>query len=474
VTLTASARRIWLQAPLGFAAGLPLLLSGQTLTAWLATENVSTKAIGAFALVSLPYNLKWLWAPFLDRFALPLLGRRRGWMLLSQVLLGFAIAALGSVDAAHNITALAVCAFVVAFLSASQDIVIDAYRTDVIPADERGRASAMYITGYRIANIVAGTGALLLADHLPWSTVYYILAGMMSLTVVATLTAPEPPELAPPRTLRAAVLLPLGEFFRRRGAVIAIAFVMLYKIGDYAAVHMVTPLLIKVLDFELTEIALLQKFIGLGATIAGAAVGGILADRIGVRRGLLWFGIIQAAANIGYVFLALIGKSYVGLASAIAIDNFCNGLGSAAFVAYLMSLCHHKFSATQYALLTSASTVLARLLTATSGWVIAAIGWAGFFGATIAIAMPAMLLWKWLPYGPGEEPEGAAAAPRQPAPPLYRAIAAVTALGFAGVAAWKFYVGDWKTGIGVTVPALAFAAYAVVSGSSAPLDEDGD
>jgi PAT family beta-lactamase induction signal transducer AmpG len=452
------------QAPLAFSAGLPLLLTGDTLKTWLATEDVGIDTIAAFALVSLPYNFKWLWAPLLDRYPLPLLDRRRGWMLVFQVLLAVTIAALGAVDAPHSLGTLGVLAVAVAFLSASQDILIDAYRTDVVAAAERGRASAVYIGGYRVANIVAGTGALLLAAHIEWRTVYWIMASLMTVGAVATWLAPAPPTTAPPRDLGQAVVRPLAEFLRRRGALVAILFVLFYKIGDYVAGDMMGPFLLRGPGFDLTEIALLRKLVGLGATIAGAALGGILADRVGVRRGLLWFGIAQAVANLGYVLLALTGKSYAGLVAAIAIDNVCNGLGAAAFVAYLMSLCDRRFSATQYALLSSMATVVGRLLSAASGWIISGVGWAGFFAATIVAAAPALLLIRWLP--DGIQPAAAPLGPRA------RAVTGSIGLALAALIAWSFVAGDWRLAIGLIVPALFLSAYALVSGPAR--DDDGD
>jgi len=467
--LTTARRRIGIQGPLGFSSGLPLYLTGGTLAAWLTTEGVSYKAIGAFALVSLPYNLKWLWAPVLDRFQLPFLGRRRGWMILFQVLLAVSIAALGAFDVAANLGTIAVLAIAVAALSASQDVVVDAYRTDLLGKSERGKGTATYVAGYRVAMIVAGWGALMMADFISWRAVYWIEAGLMLVCIVATLLAPTPPAIPPPRTLRDAVLLPLGEFFRRRGALLALLFVMLYKVGDAVAGQMVTPFLLRELEFQLTEIALLQKFLGMGATIVGATVGGVLADRIGIRRALLWFGIAQASANIGYVLLAATGKSYLGLVAAIGIDNLCNGLGTAAFVAFLMSMCHHKFSATQYALLTSASSALGRALNATSGYLIAAIGFVGFFSITIVAAAPALLLLRWLPYAEVDDADREPARPRE-LRPMYRYLATLTSAAFAFASIWKLQAGNWKLAISFLVAALLFGAYAIVSRSQ-PSDD---
>lgn len=467
----AARRRIWIQMPLGFSSGVPLYLTGSTLAAWLATEGVSKNAIALFALVALPYNLKWLWAPVLDRYSLPFLGRRRGWMILAQLCLIATIMALGAADAPANPSTAAVIAIAVAFFSATQDILVDAYRTDLLDKNERGKGGAAYVTGYRIAMILASTGALLMADQMSWRTVYWILAALLTVGMVAAVFAPTLPKMAPPRTLRLSFVEPLSEFFRRRGALVVILFVMLYKLGDFVAMFMVPTMLFQELHFGLTEVALLQKFIGISATIVGAAIGGILVDRIGIRRGLLYFGLAQALANIGYVALAMTGKDYNVLVAAIAIDNICNGLGAAAFVAFLMSMCHKKYSAAQHALLASAMTVVARLITATSGLIIDGVGWAGFFGLTIVVAAPALILWKWLPAAPDDADAAPATAPK-PAKPVYRGIAGGVALFFAGLAAWKFTEGNWKLGIGLIVPTLCFCAYVFVAGGNRDAEPD--
>lgn len=385
------ARRVGIQVPLGFAAGIPLFLTGTTLTAWATDVGVSMVAVGAMALVKLPYNFKFLWAPLLDRFTLPWLGRRRGWMIVMQLALTLAIFAMGTMNPASMMGKLAIIAVAVAALSASQDIVIDAYRTDMLGDHERGRGAAAYVISYRIALIVTGSGALILSDHVSWQVTYWVMAGLMSTGVIATFLAPRSPAIRPPRDLVAAVVLPFREFFSRRNAILALAIVMSYKFGDALAGHLITPFLMKV-GFAKTDIGVLQKALGMAATIAGAAAGGVVADRIGVLRALLIFGVLQTLANVGYAVLAVTGKSYALLVVAVGVDNLCNGLGTAAFVAFLMSLCRRRFSATQYALFTSASSILGRLLGAFSGYVVDGIGWVGFFIVTIVVAIPALVV----------------------------------------------------------------------------------
>jgi PAT family beta-lactamase induction signal transducer AmpG len=392
--VTSRSKRIWIQAPLGFGSGLPILLTGATMTAWLEDVGVSLKVIGFFALIHLPYNLKFLWAPLLDRFPLPWLGRRRGWILLTQLLLLAGIAVTGTVDAATQPTTIAMFALAVSCFSASQDIVVDAYRTDVLREDERGKGSATYVTGYRIAMIAAGGGALVLADVVSWRTTYWVMAALMVVGIVGTLCAAETEASKPPTSMREAVFEPLYDFFRRRNALLVIAIVLLYKVGEYVAGHMIPPFLLG-LDFSKTEVGLVQKTFGLVATIGGCALGGVIADRIGVLKAMIIFGVLQAAANVGYLALALVGKDHTLLVVAIGVDNVCNGCGVAALMAFLMSLCNRRFSATQYALLASASSLTGRLLSATAGYVIAGIGWAGFFALSIVAALPALLLLSW-------------------------------------------------------------------------------
>lgn len=382
--------RVAVQAPLGFSSGLPLLLTGGTLTTWLASEGVSVEAIGAFALVQVPYNLKFAWAPLLDRFAVPGLGRRRGWMLLAQLSLIVGLAALGATDARGSAGTLAVLAVAVAVLSATQDIVVDAFRTDVLRDGERGRGTATYVAGYRVAMIVAGFGALHLAERWGWPAVYLAMAGLMAIGAVTTLLCPEPASGAA-REPRGSLMAPFVELLGRPGVGWLLAFVAVFKLGDGLVSHMIGPFLVD-LGFTLGDIANVEKFLGLSMTIAGAVVGGVFVDRLGVRRGLVVFGAAQMVANAGYAVLAMTGPRMDVFVAAIGLDQLCNGLGTAAFVAFLMSACDRRYSATQYAVLTSASTLLGRLLGAGTGYAVAAVGWAGVFGVTIAVSAPALAL----------------------------------------------------------------------------------
>ncbi|WP_017652007.1 AmpG family muropeptide MFS transporter [Fortiea contorta] len=379
---------------LGFSSGLPLLLIGNTLKAWMTLEKVDLAAIGWFSLASLPYSLKFLWSPFLDRFTLPFLGRRRGWLILMQLALTVAIAFMAFQQPKQALQLLAINAIVIAFFSATQDIAVDAYRTDILDKLEMGAGAAVFILGYRLALLFAGALALILADIMPWSSVYLLMSGTMLLGIFATLFAPEPAGISPPASLADAVILPFGEFFQRRGvisALLILVFITLYKLGDALLSNMTTPFLLQI-GFTKTDIGAIQVGMGLIATIVGALAGGSILSKIGINRSLWLFGILQAVSNFAYLFLAYAGKNYQAMVIAINIEQFCGGLGTAAFVAFLMSLCNQKFSATQYALLSSLMAVSRDLLAAPGGAIAQSTGWPLFFLITILAAIPGLLL----------------------------------------------------------------------------------
>ena len=391
-------RRIFLLLLLGFSSGLPLALTGATLQAWLTVSGVDLTTIGMFALVGQPYTYKFLWAPLMDRFTIPLLGRRRGWLVVTQLGLLATIAWMGTVVPERSPWLLAGLALVVAFLSASQDIVFDAYRTDVLGAQERGAGAAVSVLGYRIAMLVSGGLALILADEwLGWRGTYWLMAALMLVGVAATWAAEEPS--APPRaphTLEQAVREPLGEYFGRDGAWILLALIVLYKLGDAFAGSLSTAFLIRGPGFSLTEVGVVNKWLGVIATIAGALAGGALMARLRLYRSLVLFGVLQAVTNLGYMLLALAGKSYVLMIAAVAAENLCGGMGTAAFVALLMAMCERRHSATQYALL-SALAALGRVYVGPAAGAMAQrLGWPEFFFATFLIALPglAMLVWQ--------------------------------------------------------------------------------
>jgi MFS transporter, PAT family, beta-lactamase induction signal transducer AmpG len=380
-------RRVAVQLPLGFAAGLPYLLSGQTLQTWMAHEKIDLGTVGLMTLVGLPYSLKFLWAPVIDRFALPWLGRRRGWMIVTQLLVAAAILVTGLLP----IRAAAVAAVGLALLSATFDIANDAYRTDVLTEEERASGTAVYVTGYRIGMIAAGALALIIAGVSSWRVAYAVMAALMASTVVATLLAPEGPPSQHPRTLLLAVILPLKDLFLRPGAVWILSLSVLFQVGYRMSQPMTQPFLLD-LGFSLQEIGAVVKGLGLVATIAGGLVAGGLVARLGLWRSLVIFGLAQALSDAAYAMLAVTGKSHVGLVLTITVDNFCTGLATSAFVAFLMAQCNRALSATQYAILTSLSSVSGRVLGVPSGYLAQAIGWPMFFICTLAIGLPAIAL----------------------------------------------------------------------------------
>ena len=378
----------------GFSSGMPLFLTSKTLQAWMTVENVDLSTIGLFSLVGLPYSLKFLWSPFLDRFALPLLGRRRGWLITLQIGLLLAIACMGLQQPKQALQLLVINALVISFLSASQDVVVDAYRADVLKPLEMGIGTAVYVTGYRIALLLAGALALILADIVSWSVVYFSMAGCMVLGILGTLFAQEPEELNPPTSIKEAVILPFGEFFQRQGlfqGFLILLFIVLYKLGDAFVNNMSTSFLLQT-GFTQTDIGTIQGGMGLIATIIGTLAGGALLSQIGINRSLWIFGILQALSNLSYLVLASVGKNYQFLLAAINIENFCAGLGTAAFVAFLMSLCEQRFSATQYALLSSFIAVSRDILVAPAGALAKITGWSFFFVISFFAALPGILL----------------------------------------------------------------------------------
>ncbi|HEX7385952.1 MAG TPA: muropeptide transporter [Castellaniella sp.] len=392
-------RRVAPLLVLGFASGLPLALTSGTLQAWATVENVSLQDIGFLTLAGTAYTLKFLWAPLVDRFAPPWLGRRRGWVFLTQWLLAASIAAMGFFSPGSQLQTIALLAVWVAFLSATQDIAFNAYSTDVLQHDERAAGAALQVMGYRLAMVVSGGLALILADQwLGWGAMYWLMGGLMALASLATLWAPEPAlSVQPPRTLQQAVVEPLREFFARRGAWMVLLLIVLYKLGDAFAGALSTTFLLRGVGFDVTEVGLVNKVFGLAATVVGALAGGTLMTRLGLYRALMLFGVLQAVSNFGYWVLAVTPAHLYSMATVVAVENLCGGLGTAAFVALLMALCQARFSATQFALLSAFSAVgrtyLAGPLTPV---LVAWAGWPAFFVMTIFIAVPGLALLWWM------------------------------------------------------------------------------
>jgi PAT family beta-lactamase induction signal transducer AmpG len=403
-----SDRRVLLILPLGFASGLPLLLTFSTLSAWLATAGVSRAAIGAFALVGTPYAFKFLWSPIIDRLPPPLpLGRRRGWGLTIQIALVAAMLALGSCDPKGDLATMGALALLVAFLSASQDIVIDAWRVEILTSKQQGPGAGMIQTGYRIAMLVSGAGSLMIAARAGWFAAYATMAALLSIGMLVFLLGPEP---APPRPvdrglnggwdairewLETAVVGPFADFTRRPAWLAILIFVVGYKLGEAMAGVMAMPLYVS-LGFSLNEIAAISKLVGFFATVVGALAGGLVAARLGIVRALILCGVLQSAGNLFYVLQAIGGHRLDYLALCVAAENVTGAMAGAVLVAYLSSLCSPAFTATQYALLSSLGAV-GRTLVASSGGLLAdRLGWVRFFLLTTVATVPALLLLVWI------------------------------------------------------------------------------
>ena len=402
-------RRILVAFLMGFSSGLPLLLTIGVLQAWMKEKGVDLTWIGMITLVQLPYTWKFIWAPVLDRFTLPFLGRRRGWLLVAQLCLILSIAALGYSDPVKNVAMMVIAAILVSFFSASQDIVIDAYRREDLADEELGLGSSMYIYGYRLGMLLAGGGGLIMADHMPYSKVYLIMAVCMIPGVLTTLLTPEPKVSAgAPRTMKEAVLNPMVEYFSRNNAVWILVFILLYKVGDTMASAITTPFYLD-LGFSKTDIGAVVKVFGTGATLAGAFLGGVILLRLGINRSLWIFGILQAISTACFAILARIGYSIPALSSVIAFENLSSGMGTAAFVAFMASITNKKFTATQYALLTSLIGVPRTFASAMTGFMAKNIGWESFFIVCTLVAIPGMLL--LLKFAPWNAKTGVVAEP---------------------------------------------------------------
>ncbi|MEX2200983.1 MAG: AmpG family muropeptide MFS transporter [Dongiaceae bacterium] len=401
-------RRMLVILLMGFSSGLPLLLTLSTLSYWLEKNGVDLTTIGLFALVGVPYSFKFVWAPLIDQGRLPLLtrwlGRRRSWALLSQAALIGAILFMGSTDPATDPWWTAFAALLVAFFSASQDIAIDAYRIEILDEHEQGAGAATTQIGYRIGLIVAGAGAIAASDYIGWPAIFMGLAALTGIGMIAVVIAREPkaPEsweriakspLA--AQLKLSVVDPFVEFLTRKGALVILAFVLLYKFGDAIGGTMAYPFYIQ-MGFTGTEIAAISKVLGVIMTLVGVAMGGLMVARFGIFRTLIVGGILQAVTNLLYAWLAGRGHDITALTITIGADNFAGGIGSAAFVAYLSSLCNVAFTGTQYALLSSFMATGRTMLSSGSGWLAETLGWAPFFIATMFLAVPGLLLIWWL------------------------------------------------------------------------------
>ena len=391
-------RRMLICVFTGFASGMPLYLLIQLVPAWLRDSGVSLVEIGLFALVGLPYTWKFLWAPLMDRVKLPL-GLRRGWMLLAQVALIVTIGLLGSVDPLTQTAWVATLAVIIAVLSATQDVAIDAYRRELLPDEELGFGNSVHVQAYRISSLIPGSLSLVLADNLPWSQVFWITAAFMGIGVLLSLGVREPVrETRPATNLRTAVLEPFLEYVHRRGwqsFILALAFMVLYKLGDNMATALSTPFYLD-LGFSKTEIGLVAKNAALWPAIIGGLLGGLLMIRLGINRALWLFGAVQMASILGYAWLASVGPMLWILAAVIGFEYLGVGLGTAAFTAFIARESSKTFAATQFALFTALAALPRSLANATTGAIVEQIGWIAFFFVCTGLAVPGMLLLFWV------------------------------------------------------------------------------
>lgn len=410
-------RRMLICVLTGFSSGMPLFVLQQLVPAWLRAEGVDLATIGLFSIVAFPYTWKFLWSPAMDRFALPWLGRRRGWALLTQLGLLLTLAAFGLTAPERSVGAVAVVAGWVALFSASQDVVLDAYRRELLPDAELGLGNAWFVNAYRLSMLVPGSLALILADHLSWPAVHATVAAFMLVGLLTTLWMPEPQVQAPPRDLRSAVVEPFREFFTRNGprsALMLLAFMLLYKLGDSMALALATPFYLD-LGFTMTEVGTVAKSAALWSSVAGGFLGGALMLRIGIHRALWLFGVVQLVSILGFAALAEIGPDPRWLFAVVSFEYLGVGLGTAAFVAFIARSTDRRYTATQLALLTSLVGVPRTFANATTGFLVESVGYTAFFLLCAVIAVPGMLMLPLVaPWGPDPEPEARPSAARRP------------------------------------------------------------
>jgi len=399
---------------LGFSSGMPLFVLISLVPAWLRSNHVDLATIGLFALVGLPYTWKFVWSPLMDRFKLPFLGRRRGWAVLTQLGLLLSIGVLGQFDPSTSLGPIVWIVFAVALFSASQDIVLDAYRRELLADDELGTGTSFWINAYRLSGLVPGSLALILADHLPWTAVFWITGLFMLVGVITTLTIKEVSDDAlAPRTLREAVLDPFVEFFSRGGLVAGLAilaFLFLYKLGDNMATALATPFYLDI-GYSKTEIGTVAKFAGLWAVIAGATIGGLVMLRLSINRALWLFGFVQMFTILPFVWLSQAGHTLMGLFVVVSGEYLAVGLGSVALTAFMARETSKAFTATQFALFSSLIAVPRTFANASTGFIVEAVGWTQFFVICTIAAIPGMLLLlKVAPWTEKEEKKEAQSA----------------------------------------------------------------
>lgn len=389
-------KRIAVIAMLAFSSGLPLALVGSTLQLMYTAYGFSLLAIGSITLLSLPYTLKFLWAPLMDRFSPSFLGRRRGWVLIAQLVIAVGLLLMGLLNPLHHSQLLFMLAVLVAFGSASQDISFDAYRTDILHADERGLGASVNTIGYRLAMLVSGAFAVALAVKTSWQFSYSLMALLMLLLIAATVWAPSPVKAKPPANLSRAILDPLSDILKRRKAIWIIIFILTYKLCDAFALSLSSVFLVRGVGFSLTTIAGTTKVVGLVASLMGAMAGGLIYKRLGLWRSLFCFGVLQTLSNFTYLYLALSSKIYIVMATAVFTEFFCSGVSAVAFVAFLMALCNHRYTAMQYAIFSALAALAHTVVGPFAGLVARDWGWVNFYILSIVLGLPSLLILIWL------------------------------------------------------------------------------
>ena len=377
---------------MGFSAGVPLLMTISILQAWMKESGIDLSTIGLFGLVGIPYSLKFLWAPFLDRFSLPFLGRRRGWLLVSQILIIVTILGISYIDITSQLTGLVMLCLGLTFLSATQDILIDAYRRENVSEKHLPLASSLYIIGYRVAMAVVGSVGFILSDSISFNLVYLCLSGLMVVGIITTLISDEGDFIIKSRE---SIIEPFIDYFRKNKALIILAFIFIYKIGDMLAFFMSVPYY---LDLEYTKSQIgYMKFIGTWMTLLGSFIGGILLVKYNnIMKGLFYFGILQMVSTFGYVILSWVEPNLILLCSVGSFESFCSGLGTAVFISYIALLTNIKFTGTQYALLSSFVAIPRTIFTSQTGFLVESIGWEYYFIFCTLIAIPGLILIRYL------------------------------------------------------------------------------
>lgn len=386
---------------LGFSSGLPLALTGSTLQAWFTQSGVSLFTIGALSLIGMPYVWKFLWSPVLDRFIPPFLGRRRGWVCLAQISLCLTLFILAEFSPTVMPGLVGFLALLIAFFSASQDIAVDAYRTDLLLSTERGLGTATFVFAYRVAMLVSGGLALVLAENIGWKLTYELMALLIAATTVATFFAPEPVLSTMPTSFKSAIVEPFIDFLKKDHIILILLFIVLYKLGDALGLSLMSNFLLKEMNFSLTEVGIAFKTMGLFATILGAFAAGIWLRKMEVYPALILFGLAQAFSNLMFMLLALVGKNHILLFSSIFVESVCSGMSGTAMVVFLMSLCNHQYSATQYAVLSALSSMGRVFIGPFAAIIVQRVGWVYFFFWSFMLCLPSIMLISVLRYRMG-------------------------------------------------------------------------